>query len=145
MNFKIEDFKFYHSLEIRWNDLDALGHVNNVLYIDYFQTGRGKYMTKVSKTWNWNKHMFVIANINCNYIREIGLKVKNPRIGVRISKMGTKSFEIDYVILSEEKDHSPIIHAYGSSVQVMIDLESKKSIEIPDWLKLEVKTFEQLD
>jgi acyl-CoA thioester hydrolase len=92
MNFKIEDFKFYHSLEIRWNDLDALGHVNNVLYIDYFQTGRGKYMTKVSKTWNWNKHMFVIANINCNYIREIGLKVKNPRIGVRISKMGTKKF-----------------------------------------------------
>jgi acyl-CoA thioester hydrolase len=60
-------------------------------------------------------------------------------------KWELKSFEIDYVILSEEKDHSPIIHAYGSSVQVMIDLESKKSIEIPDWLKLEVKTFEQLD
>lgn len=142
MDFKIEDFKFYHPLEIRWNDLDALGHVNNVLYIDYFQTGRGKYMTKVSKTWNWTKHMFVIANINCNYIREIGLKIKYPRIGVRISKMGTKSFEIKYVILSGEEGQSPIVHAYGSSVQVMIDLASKKSVEIPDWLKYEVEAFQ---
>ncbi|WP_010250729.1 acyl-CoA thioesterase [Myroides injenensis] len=142
MNFDITNYRFYCPLEIRWNDLDALGHVNNVNYIEYFQIGRGKYMNEVSKTWDWTKHMFVIANISCNYLKEIKLTARNPRIGVRISKLGSKSFDIEYAILSDDEDRKPIVHAIGSSIQVMIDISEKKTIEIPEWLLSEIKNYE---
>ncbi|MCA4792958.1 acyl-CoA thioesterase [Myroides odoratimimus] len=142
MEFNSNDFRFYHPLEIRWSDMDALGHVNNVIYIDYFQIGRGYYMNQASKTWDWFKHMFVIANISCNYVKEIKLDVKHPRIGVRISKMGGKSFEIEYAIVSEGENRDLILHAIGTSTQVMIDIKEKKTIEIPTWLREEVSGYE---
>lgn len=142
MEFNISDFRFYHPLEVRWSDLDPLGHVNNVIFIDYFQIGRGYYMREASKTWNWDKDMFVIANISCNYLKEINLTVQNPRVGVRISKMGSKSFEIEYAVLSDNAKREVIVHAIGTSTQVMIDMQAKKSIEIPDWLRSEISSFE---
>lgn len=142
MEFNSTSFRFYHPLEIRWSDMDALGHVNNVMYIDYFQIGRGYYMNEASQTWDWFKHMFVIANISCNYVREIKLGVKYPRIGVRISKMGSKSFEIEYAIVSEGADRELILHAIGTSTQVMIDIKEKKTIELPLWLREEIMAYE---
>lgn len=142
MDFNSNNFRFYHPLEIRWSDMDALGHVNNVMYIDYFQIGRGYYMNQASKTWDWFKHMFVIANISCNYLKEIKLDVKHPRIGVRISKMGSKSFEIEYAIVSESENRELILHAIGTSTQVMIDIKEKKTIELPSWLREEIMAYE---
>lgn len=139
---ELSDYRFFMPLHLRWNDLDPLGHVNNVLYVDYFQTGRGEYMVAASKTWDWFQHMFVIANINCDYWKEIRLGVKEPRIGVRVSTIGTKSFTIDYAIVSEGEHREPIIHATGSSTQVMVDVKAGKSIEIPLWLREELQAFE---
>ncbi len=138
-----ELFKFSMPLNIRWNDMDALGHVNNVYYIDYFQNTRAAYMPAVSKNWDWTKHMFVIAHIECDYYKELSLISKKPMIKARTSKLGNKSFEIEYLIISEASDGSEIIHAKGKSVQVLIDIQQKKSIEIPDWLKMDLNEFER--
>ncbi len=139
---KLESFKYFKPLEIRWNDLDPIGHVNNVFYIEYFQIGRGTYMTEMSESWDWTKHMFVIANISCNYYKEINLSSKNVRLGVRVTSIGTKSFELQYVIISDRHDEKPIIHAMGTSTQVLIDLSIKKSIEIPVWLRTDIIEYE---
>lgn len=142
MEFNINEYRFYHSIEIRWNDLDPLGHVNNVLYFDYFQTARGHYMVAASKLWDWNKDMFVIANINCNYLKEVKLNVRNPKVGARVVRLGSKSFVLEYVIISEAEDRSIILHAKGESTQVMIDIENKRSMELPAWLIDDIKMFE---
>ena len=130
------------NLNIRWNDMDALGHVNNVYYIDYFQNARGQYMPTASKNWDWLKYMFVIAHIECDYFKELSLLSKKPMIHVRTSQLGTKSFEIEYAITSLEKDDTEILHSLGKSIQVMIDVSQKKSIEIPEWLKSDLIEFE---
>lgn len=138
----IEDFIFFRPLEIRWNDLDPIGHVNNVYYFDYFQTGRSYYMLTASKNWDWHKNMFVIAHIECDYAKELKIDAKNPRVGMRVSKVGSKSFDFEYIILSDDADGQPILHAKGLSTQVLIDLSIGKSIAIPDWLKNDFITYE---
>lgn len=140
---ELEDFKFFRPLEIRWNDLDPIGHVNNVYYIEYFQIGRGSYMTEMSQKWDWSKHMFVIAKISCNYLREIRMTAKNVRLGMRTSNIGTKSFDFQYVIISDNEETGlPIIHAVGYSTQVLIDTMANKSIEIPAWLRTNMIEYE---
>lgn len=129
-------------IDIRWNDMDALGHVNNVYYFEYFQVARGIYMPKVCKNWDWTKFMFVIAHIECDYINELSLLHKNPEIKVRASRLGNKSFDFEYIILSEKENGDKILHATGKSTQVMIDTSQKKSIDLPDWLRNDLENFE---
>lgn len=137
----IEKFKFKQSLQVRWMDLDPLAHVNNSIYIQYFELGRGKYMSTASPTWDWHKNMFLIANITCDYKRELKLTDSNPEVLVRTSRFGGKSFDLEYLIVSDKKGEQ-IVHAQGKSTQVMFDLKERKSIEIPDWLKEEIQSFE---
>jgi acyl-CoA thioester hydrolase len=141
-NINLKHFKFSKPLEIRWNDLDALQHVNNVFYFDYFQTGRGYYMPTVTKQWDWTKNMFVIAHIECDYFKELKLTAVNPSIKMRTTSIKTKSFEIEYLITSIDKEGHEKIHARGKSIQVLINPLQGKSIEIPDWLRTSLMEYE---
>ena len=141
-NVNTENYKFAMPLSIRWNDLDPLAHVNNVYYFEYFQIGRGHYMHAVSQQWDWQKYMFVIVHIECDYLKELSLSATNPTIKMRTSSLGNKSFEIEYLITSTAKDGSEILHAKGKSVQVMIDIAVKKPIELPEWLRKDINAYE---
>lgn len=139
---QISDFKFSMPLQLRWNDMDPLNHVNNVYYFDYFQNARGYYMPTAIKEWDWTKHMFVIAHIECSYFKELKLTSQNPTIKVRAINLGNKSFDLQYIITSISKEGEEIIHALGKSTQVFIDLQAKKSVEIPDWVRASIQAFE---
>ncbi|MGI9527258.1 MAG: acyl-CoA thioesterase [Weeksellaceae bacterium] len=141
-NINQKDFHFEMPIPMRWNDMDALGHINNIYYFEYFQIVRGHYMMTMSPTWDWDKHMFVIAHIACDYYREIKLTTPNVRIKIRTAALSNKSFDMEYLIVSDGKDGSDMIHAKGKSVQVMIDMKEKKSIAIPDWLRNDMINFE---
>ena len=138
----LQDFKFSLPLSIRWNDLDPLNHVNNVYYFEYFQMGRGYYMPIACPKWDWTKHMFVIAHIECDYFKELKLTAAEPTIKLRTSSLGAKSFEIEYLITSLDKENNEVIHAKGKSIQVLIDTTLGKSIEIPDWLREAIMHYE---
>lgn len=137
-----KQYSFKQDLQVRWMDLDPLGHVNNSIYIQYFEFGRGKYMNTASPTWDWHKNMFLIANINCDYKREFKLTDHHAAVWVRTLRFGTKSFELEYLI-SSEKDGELILHAQGRSTQVMFDTKERSTILIPDWLQAEITDYEK--
>ena len=70
------------------------------------------------------------------------MSATNPTIKMRTSSIGRKSFEIEYLITSTTRDGFEILHAKGKSVQVMIDIAEKKSIEIPEWLRKDLTDYE---
>jgi len=144
MNDIIKNFKFSAPIHLRWSDLDPIGHVNNVIYFDYFQDSRGLYMLQASKNWDWHKNMFLIAHIEADYLSELRFDHKNPKVWIRTTKFGIKSFDLEYLVTSEHKGETKI-HAKGKSVQVLIDLTQKKTIEVPDWLKQDIQEFEGLE
>ena len=104
--------------------------------------GRGYYMPTACPKWDWTKHMFVIAHIECDYFKELKLTAAEPTIKLRTSSLGAKSFEIEYLITSFDKENNEVIHAKGKSVQVLIDTTLGKSIEIPDWLREAIMDYE---
>ncbi len=137
-----DNFKFSVPVAMRWNDLDPLGHVNNIYYFEYFQIARGQYMPVVSQQWDWNKNMFVIAHLECDYFKELTIKTPSPTVKVRTSSLSNKSFEMEYIIVSTHKDGLETLIAKGKSVNVMVDLTTKKTTEIPEWLRKDIIAFE---
>lgn len=59
-------------VQIRFNDIDALGHVNNAVYMEFFDLGKAKYFTAVNGgPVDWRTANVVVANVNCNYLAPI--------------------------------------------------------------------------
>ncbi len=140
---ELEGFKFNKELQLRWNDMDGLGHVNNAIFITYFETARGHYMLEACPGWDWQKHMFLIANVNVDFRKELLLNAQKPTVWMRTSKMGKKSFVLEYVITSEKKGEQ-IIHASGSTTQIMFDMHNRQTIEIEDWIRTTLSKYEGL-
>lgn len=138
------DNLFTHKQEIqaRWNDLDPLGHVNNAVFITYFEIARSSYMLNASPKWNWTENMFLIGNVNVNYLKELTLHDLNPTVSVRTKKMGTKSFVLQYKLFSTNLSGENTMHAMGETTQIMFDMHAKKTIEIQDWLKQHLVAYE---
>ena len=139
----MEKFNFNMPLQMRWNDLDALGHVNNAIFVTYFETARGVFMLKACPEWNWQKDMFLIANINVDLKKELLLTAQNVRVHVKSANLGTKSFVLEYAITSE-KNNETIVHATGSTTQIMFDMKTRTTIEIPDWVRNSLTEFDGL-
>lgn len=119
---------------MRWNDLDSLGHVNNAIYVTYFEAARATYMAMACPSWDWTKNMFLIGNVEVNFKREMLLTAKNPQVLMKTKEIGNKSFVIEYIIVSE-KNNEQVIHAQGTTTQIMFDMITRTTIEIEDWIK----------
>jgi len=127
---------FIHSfpIQVRWADLDLLGHVNNASYLTYFEIARGRYIQTICPDWNWTQDMFLIANANVEFKKELRMTDYNISVRTKIVKIGQKSFVIEYIIVSGQNQQYTI-HASGYTTQVMFDMQERKTIEIPNWIR----------
>lgn len=140
---KLENFKFSIPLQIRWSDLDPLGHVNNAVYVTYFEIVRGHFMLHACPGWDWQKDMFLIGNVTVNFLKELKLTPDATAVHVRTSKIGNKSFVLEYAITST-KGEQVVIHATGHTTQIMFDMKTRATIEIPDWVRQSLAAFDGL-
>lgn len=59
-------------LQIRFNDVDVLGHVNNTVYMAFYDTGKASFMTEIlGRKIDWTDVDTVVANIDCAFIAPI--------------------------------------------------------------------------
>jgi len=141
MNRKITLDLFNHSIpvQIRFNDLDLMGHVNNTEYINYFGVGRLHYFNLVFENIiDWKNYGVVLVNTCVDYIKPIYL---NDTITVfsRTSRIGTKSFEMEQGIFNQKNE----LNSINKSVIVCYDFFKNISIETPQVWKEKLQKFER--
>ncbi len=125
-----------YPIHIRFNDLDSYGHVNNAVYLTYFEEGRKFYFNeRVGTAWEWQTEGLLLARHEIDYKVPLHLN-DEAYIELWISKFGTKSFEVTYVILKHENGEE-VICTTGKSVGVCFDYNAGKTIPLPDvWKKI---------
>ena len=121
--------KYHNQQFVRWDDIDALGHVNNAKYLTYAQEAR----------FHWSFYQFyernetpyfidmVVARAEVDFVVPIyegGLFVD---VHIWVESVGTSSFVLNYEISS-----NGVLHARIKTVQVAISLETKKSRPLTD-------------
>lgn len=131
-------YKFSIDLEVRFRDLDAFGHVNNAVYLTYFEVARMHYWKKVFSENPYINLRFLVVRSECDYRSQAHLG-DVLSIAVRIPELRNSSFVFDYHI-SEIK--SGRIVAEGRTVQAFYDHETKKSRPIPEEIRKRIEEFE---
>lgn len=137
----IDSFKYKSAIEMRFNDLDMMGHVNNAVYFTYMEIGRSKYWEHAIN-WDWHKTGVVIGQASIDYIAPILLNDK-VNMYVRTSRIGSTSFDLEYLIV-KTVNGKEITCSRGKTVCVAFDYTAKKPTLIPDRERAKMIAFEQL-
>ena len=98
----MEGFKHKTPIQIRFKDLDMMGHVNNANHFTYFEIARAKYFDDVvAEDMDWQKEGFILAKSTCDYKIPI-LYYDKVFVYTKCSRIGNKSFELSYVMIKDE-------------------------------------------
>lgn len=122
---------FIHRLEVRFRDCDALGHVNNAVYLTYLEQTRFHHWRTL---WGFGTPQLppdmpgvILARVECDYKRPAKYgDVLEVRLTV--GEMGRSSFRYEYEIVDAEG--RTVLAA--KTVQVMYDYSTERPVPIPD-------------
>ena len=122
-------FDHWTSFPIRFSDQDSMGHVNNVSYAAYIETGRLLYFVDTLKAFPGIENHFVLANLNIDYVREMHFPGE-ARVGTRTMRVGRSSITTGYGVFKGD-----ICCATATCVNVHINLETRRGKPFPDDLR----------
>ena len=129
-----EEKKLVHEMriQIRWGDMDAMGHVNNTVYFRYLEMARVEWLESLGGAPSPDGQGPVIVNAFCNFYRQVtypGELIARHYV----SSPGRSSF--DTWITLERSDEPGVICAAGGATTVWQDAALQKSVELPAWLR----------
>jgi acyl-CoA thioester hydrolase len=125
-------------LRPRFRDTDAMGHINNAVYVTYIEVARQDYWRAFKGDSNYKVVPFIFARVEMDF-RSEGLMHELLELCIRCSFIGTKSFGFEYEIREATTKRVVVV---ANSVQVFYDYAAKKSIPCPPDLREQLEAFE---
>ena len=116
-------------VHVRWDDLDAFGHINNAKYLTYVQEARADFTWFARQAAGKSPLLadMVVARAEVDYIEPIydgGMEIDCQ---IWITRIGTASFEMEYELI-----HKGVIRARVKTTQVAVSVETKRSRPLSD-------------
>ncbi|MDG1741948.1 MAG: thioesterase family protein [Crocinitomicaceae bacterium] len=117
-------------IQIRYADLDALGHVNNSNYLTYFEIARVHYFNELlGKDWDWRNEGMILANSSLEFLKPLLIQ-HEAEVKISTLSVGTKSFELYYKISVDD-----VVFCSGKSVIVAFNSLRNETIPIPSVMR----------
>ena len=116
----MEEIKFNHTLpiQLRFNDVDKFGHVNNTVYFSFYDLGKTEYFASVCPHVDWQKDGIVVVHI---------------AVQTAVTKIGTKSFHLAQRVIDTETQE---VKCICTSVMVTYDLSKHESKPLTEeWIE----------
>lgn len=116
------------TLQVAWGDMDALGHVNNARYFDYFQEARIEWLASLNLDLRQTTGP-VVVHIACTYLKPV-VYPATLRLCSRLHSLGRSSLVLDHDLYQGE-----ILMAQGICKIVWVDYQLNKSVPFPDIIR----------
>ena len=135
------DFSHVLELPVRWGDADVYGHINNVSFVRYVESGRVSYVDdvmKLSLTANMEA-AWVLADIQCSFLQQVEYPTL-LEICTRVKKLGTKSITLE-TGLYRHGESEPVLTSVA--VMVWFDFKAQKAAAMPVDQRETIKAYEK--
>jgi acyl-CoA thioester hydrolase len=117
----VAGFEFVHQENVRFRDVDSMGHVNNAVFLTYLEEARIAYLLPFGA----DVSNMILARVEIDFRAPVRMGDR-LEIGVRPSGVGTKSFELEYEVRCGDT-----VAAEAKTVIVSYDYEAGRSVELP--------------
>lgn len=132
-------FKNKFPVQVRFSDVDVMGHVSNTVYQNYFDAGKLNYFEEVLPEMDFVTIGIVGASIKIDYLKPIFMKTR-ILVETRVAQIGTKSITMEHCIIDE---NSGELLSTCHAVMVCFDLKERLSIPIPEEWKKKIATYDE--
>lgn len=133
------EFKAQLPIQIRFNDIDALGHINNNIYLSYFDLGKVDYFDKMrGSSVSWTEGSIVLARLEMDFLVPTFYREK-VAVESKIIRVGNKSGNFIQRLVNTKTGE---VKSICKSVFVFIDSESQKPDNIPYVWREAINKFE---
>ncbi|MCG9873259.1 MAG: acyl-CoA thioesterase [Leptospiraceae bacterium] len=126
-------FDHTYTISIAWGDMDAFGHVNNVVYVKYFETARANFFSDLS-IWNTDLKTLkagpVLTHLDLDYRKQVSFPA-DLDITLGITSFSSRSFDISTSMWT--KDGQCVLSGYAQIV--WFDFENGRPASITDSMK----------
>lgn len=144
----LADFPVVITLPVQWGDQDAFLHVNNTVYLRWFESARIAYFGRIGLLQLIALEQVgpILASIACQYRKPVTYP-ETVHVGARVARIGRSSLAMEHRLVTES---SGTLAAEGSSTVVVYDYARNRSHPVPDPVRrtieaLEGKPFPALD
>ena len=118
----MEGFDFVYRDTVRFRDVDAMGHVNNAVYLTYLEDARIAFLRPMGA----DVPEMILARAEIDFRAPLA-EGDQLQIGVRPVRVGTKSFELKYEVRVGDK-----LAAEAKTVIVSYDYSAGRAVAVPD-------------
>lgn len=127
-------------LQIRFNDVDKFGHVNNTIFFQFYDTAKTDYLAKVCHGVDWERMAIVVVKIEAEFLAQI--KADNHIAArTRVIKIGNKSFHLEQEVIDIDTQE---VKSRCLSVMVLYDLEHQQTIPLPDSWRESISKYDSV-
>jgi acyl-CoA thioester hydrolase len=126
-------FQVFQHITTRWSDNDVYGHVNNVVYYQWFDTAVNAYLiNNAALDIHHGQTIGLVVETHCNYFAPLAFP-QTVEAGLRVARMGTSSVRYEVGLFAQGE---PLSAAHGHFVHVYVDKETRRPVKLlPDHLK----------
>jgi acyl-CoA thioester hydrolase len=122
----VQAAEFVHRERVRFRDLDALGHVNNAVFLTYIESARVAFLLDLGAATTLEDMSIIVARIEIDFRAPVGFG-EEVEIAVHASRFGDKSFDLDYELRVGGR-----VVAQAKSVLVGYDYATGETVAIPE-------------
>ncbi len=130
-------FRFRHSVEVRFRDLDPMGHVHHAVPLFYFEEARAAYWREVAGQGGLSGIGYIMGEVSMRYHGRIHFP-QTLDVLARVSRLGGRSWTMQYQL----RDAGGELLASGESTQVMYDYAAGGTTPIPDDIRERISRYE---
>ena len=136
---------FRHSIpvQLRFNDIDILGHLNNVVYLSLYDLAKARFLETLRKDHitDWRRVECVIANVNCSYIKQIVFG-EEIEVKSRCIHIGERSFIIQQCLVEVPTQE---IRSVCETVMVCFNPDTMSSAPMTPELRQALINYDNLE
>jgi acyl-CoA thioester hydrolase len=114
-----------HVEQVRFRDLDPMGHVNNAVFLTYIEQARAALLAEVGAATGLEDMNMIVARVEIDFRAPVRFG-QEVEISVHASRFGTKSFDLDYELRVDGE-----VVAEAKSVQVAYDYARREPVPLP--------------
>ncbi len=127
----LNGYRFRFPVEVRFRDLDALGHVNNAVFLSYLESARIAWWLHVNRRSDLRGMDMILARVEIDYRSPVAFG-ESLEVGVRCASIGRSSFVLESALT---EPRSGRLVAEARKVLVHYDYAAGRSTPVPEELR----------
>lgn len=136
----LEGYPVVVEITVAWGEMDALRHVNNVVYFRYLENARVAYLERL-RFWEFMEKSGIgpiLASTRCRFLAPLTYPDR-VLVGTRLAELGKDRFVLQDCLVSERLQR---VVAKGESVLVSYSYRENRKVPLPEEMRRNIAELE---